>query len=151
MLAEKEDLHERLGKLESFMLSSNPIYTGLSDSEKDRMQRQLAAMSAYDTVLGERIAGALGERVGVTRPDSVTRAMNALSEATMDVTDPRWWRHCRALWDYVRELEARLSARKHGECGECGRDNSEHGCRCTAEPAPSTVEAMLYGYGPEDG
>ena len=54
---EEHELAEKVFRLNRFILRSS-IYEGLPQDEKDRMVRQLQAMVAYQTVLGERLAAA---------------------------------------------------------------------------------------------
>ena len=54
VVAEKMDLDEKLVKLVAF--AKTDIYSGLSEAERKRMDRQARAMTAYSIVLGERIA-----------------------------------------------------------------------------------------------
>ena len=57
MQLEEHELAEKVFRLNRFILRSS-IYEGLPQDEKDRMVRQLQAMVAYQTVLGERLAAA---------------------------------------------------------------------------------------------
>jgi|GEM_PF-1620193 len=51
---EKRDLDERLAKLVAFF--NTPIFAGLDEEERQRLEHQAAAMQEYSTILGERIA-----------------------------------------------------------------------------------------------
>ena len=53
VLTEKAELDEKLEKLRAFF--SNPLFEGLPDAEKERLQRQQKIMTDYSDVLGERI------------------------------------------------------------------------------------------------
>ena len=54
VVAEKDELDERLGKLLAFFQS--PIYAGLSEAERSRLRAQSFFMVGYSSMLGERIA-----------------------------------------------------------------------------------------------
>ncbi len=54
VIDEKRELDERLARLTGFF--ATPIFAKLPFLEQDRMKRQAAYMSAYSSVLGERIA-----------------------------------------------------------------------------------------------
>lgn len=58
VVAEREELKERLSKLRTFMGSEQ--YDLLDASERDRLFRQAAHMAGYGRVLGERIAAFRG-------------------------------------------------------------------------------------------
>lgn len=51
---EKRDLDEKLGKLGTFF--ETPIFAGLDEEERQRLEHQQAAMQEYSTILDERIA-----------------------------------------------------------------------------------------------
>lgn len=51
---EKDELDERIEKLESF-ISSSPIFAGLPEEEKIRLQDQCTHMMRYSITLSERI------------------------------------------------------------------------------------------------
>lgn len=54
VVSEKAELDEKLTKLRDFL--GTETFAGLDGAEKDRLQRQADHMSAYSSVLGERIA-----------------------------------------------------------------------------------------------
>jgi hypothetical protein len=51
---EKRELDEKIEKLMQFLTTG--LFDGLDSGEKSRLRIQLAAMQAYGTALGERIA-----------------------------------------------------------------------------------------------
>lgn len=53
VLAEQQELQERLGKLEAF--SESPIFAEIPVEEQYRLKRQFEAMTAYHNILCERI------------------------------------------------------------------------------------------------
>ena len=55
VVAEKEQLDDRRGKLEAF-IDSHEAYAGLPIPEKSRLVRQVAIMGLYSQVLFERVA-----------------------------------------------------------------------------------------------
>lgn len=54
VVIEKSELDEKLERLRGFYTSS--IFFGLSDDEKERLNKQEKAMRDYSQILGERIA-----------------------------------------------------------------------------------------------
>lgn len=56
VVEEKIDLDEKRRRLEDFITSS-PVFQSTPQDEQHRLQRQLAAMTAYSLILGERIDG----------------------------------------------------------------------------------------------
>lgn len=54
VIDEQRDLDEKLGKLGAFF--GTPIFAGLDEEERQRLEHQQAAMQEYSTILGERIA-----------------------------------------------------------------------------------------------
>ena len=52
---EHADLHERLGKLDAFILE-NPVFLSLAEAEQVRMKEQSQAMALYVNILADRIA-----------------------------------------------------------------------------------------------
>lgn len=54
VVAEKNDLGEKLNKLKAFIMES-PIFTTLPAAEQKRLNRQYDAMLEYFKILGERI------------------------------------------------------------------------------------------------
>ena len=54
VIEEKADLDAKIAKLADFIVFS-PTYKSLGSDEKDRLNRQHAAMRAYSGVLRERI------------------------------------------------------------------------------------------------
>lgn len=54
LITEKDELEDKLEKLESF-IANNSLFGGLSDSEKTLMVIQLNTMMQYSYILGERI------------------------------------------------------------------------------------------------
>lgn len=55
VVEEHADLHERLGKLDAFILD-NPVFLSLQEAEQDRMKAQSRAMALYVDILADRIA-----------------------------------------------------------------------------------------------
>jgi hypothetical protein len=55
VVQEKQELDEKLGKLNAFITSS-PIFANLDMDEQSRLQRQAHHMEYYSSTLGERIA-----------------------------------------------------------------------------------------------
>lgn len=55
VITEKEQLEEKITKLDSFITGSDD-FDSIEVDEQDRLRRQLAAMKDYSAVLGERIA-----------------------------------------------------------------------------------------------
>lgn len=56
VVTERDELNEKLAKLTTFITGPSPIYDGLPDAEKLRLNRQLTYMTEYSNVLDERIA-----------------------------------------------------------------------------------------------
>lgn len=54
VIAEKEELDLKLGKLEVFLVSAH--FFGLDDSERARLKEQHNVMQKYSSILGRRIA-----------------------------------------------------------------------------------------------
>ena len=54
VIDEKNELDEKREKLSAFK-ASNPLYFQLPEAEQHRLSRQLAIMTEYSEVLGERI------------------------------------------------------------------------------------------------
>lgn len=54
VVTEKAELDEKLEALRKFIKTAQ--FCSLLNSEQSRLQRQVVAMSAYSTILGERIA-----------------------------------------------------------------------------------------------
>ncbi len=54
VVTEKKELDERREKLGSFI--EGAIYQSLPEAEQNRLTQQALAMTAYSTILGERIA-----------------------------------------------------------------------------------------------
>lgn len=54
VLQEKTELDEKLHRLSDFI--AGDAFDKISDAEKDRLQRQAAAMGEYSTILAERVA-----------------------------------------------------------------------------------------------
>lgn len=55
MVAEKNELDDKLSKLTKFIESSD-LFKDLVESEKSRLVKQAVAMREYSSILGERIA-----------------------------------------------------------------------------------------------
>lgn len=55
VVAEKQELDEKLGKLRSFLVDS-PIFRTLPEAEQLRLTHQYGVMLEYSAVLGSRIA-----------------------------------------------------------------------------------------------
>ena len=55
VIDEKTALDEKRDLLEPFIADS-PVFKSLPSDEQQRLQRQLAVMTAYSLILGERIA-----------------------------------------------------------------------------------------------
>lgn len=53
VVEEKAELDEKIGRLRVYIAS--PAFSAVYAAEQDRMQEQLAAMSNYSFILGERI------------------------------------------------------------------------------------------------
>lgn len=56
VVEERDQLSERLAKLDVFTSHGNAVYEALPQAERDRLLRQTIVMSMYLTVLNERIA-----------------------------------------------------------------------------------------------
>lgn len=56
VVTERDELNQKLVKLTAFVNGQSPIYAGLPDAEKIRLNRQLTYMTEYSNVLDERIA-----------------------------------------------------------------------------------------------
>jgi hypothetical protein len=54
VLDEKRELDEKRGKLTAFQVT--PLFASLPGEERDRLVRQLAAMTTYSDILSDRIA-----------------------------------------------------------------------------------------------
>lgn len=52
--AEQRELFDRMAKLSAF-IGWNPKFENLTQAERDLLRRQLAAMTAYSNILGERL------------------------------------------------------------------------------------------------
>lgn len=53
VLTEKDELNDKIGKLAAFLSSEQ--FAALPEAEQDRLTRQLDAMTAYRSILTERI------------------------------------------------------------------------------------------------
>lgn len=56
VVEERDQLHERLGKLRAFLNST--AFTQLDEAEQGRLNRQAMFMSDYERVLNERLGAA---------------------------------------------------------------------------------------------
>lgn len=54
VVQEKQELDDKIVKLDSFMLTDT--FHDLTDSEQDRLSRQFDVMKEYSSILGERIS-----------------------------------------------------------------------------------------------
>lgn len=80
VVAEKAELDEKIAGLRTFIAGN--IYESLTVGERTRLVRQLAHMTAYSNVLGERIAAFVPE------PDLFTTHIEALAPAIDTFTAP---------------------------------------------------------------
>lgn len=55
VVAEKQELDEKLGKLKTFVFGGNRMFGELPPEERDRLETQFDAMSRYSAILDERI------------------------------------------------------------------------------------------------
>jgi hypothetical protein len=55
VIAECDELQDRLNKLSAFIDIDDGVFDGLEEAERNRLYKQEAAMSAYLSILKERI------------------------------------------------------------------------------------------------
>lgn len=69
MIAEREELHAKIGLLSNF-IECNPLYSELAAEEREDMRVQLDLISDYEDVLSRRIDRANGHTVSPRRATS---------------------------------------------------------------------------------
>ncbi len=52
---EKKELDDKLDKLKTF-IETNPVFKGLPDDERGRLNKQFDLMDGYSSILSQRIA-----------------------------------------------------------------------------------------------
>jgi uncharacterized protein len=57
VVAEKEELDDKLGKLKAFCFDpGSPVFSGLSPADRHLLEQQYNAMTDYSIILGKRIS-----------------------------------------------------------------------------------------------